>query len=481
MARPRKGQAPKARAEWDGKRWITRVTILGDTRQLFELPFTAEQGQEAQDRANLLSELAYKLRQADAVELAPAILGKVASATEPRIVANERQIVDDIVAREWRPSGVKTGTEPTFADVANDWTSGKLAKSYPDHVRDKRTSDDDEARLRHVLDTIGRVPIARFTIDDADRAMRLLPAHLSRATRRHVAQVIRRVLELAVFPLRLREVNPLPKGWLPKLNKPKARAFLYPDEDAALMACEKVPFRRRVAYGFLAREGNRKSEGQAMAFDLKRGAVSLDRNKTDDARAWTLDPGVADALRAIVKLYGEDEIAATTNTMAELRGDELRADLEAAGVTRRELFEDSDVRDPFGVHGGLRGTFVTLALAAGRSEAWVTDRTGHTTSAMLYRYKRAARSVAEANLGGLVSLAAALPELRNRQRNRHKGEELGSEAELKLAITEAISRSGGMVDAADSKSVAREGVSVQVRPSVPRRDVPRARRAATTR
>jgi hypothetical protein len=60
----------------------------------------------------------------------------------------------------------------------------------------------------------------------------------------------------------------------------------------------------------------------------------------------------------------------------------------------------------------LRGTFVTVALANGRSEAWISDRTGHRSSAMIAKYKRTARTFGELELGGLVPLADALPELR---------------------------------------------------------------------
>ena len=49
-----------------------------------------------------------------------------------------------------------------------------------------------------------------------------------------------------------------------------------------------------------------------------------------------------------------------------------------------------------------------MALASGRSEAWVTDRTGHKSSAMVAGYKRQVRTAAELDLefppvGGRVS------------------------------------------------------------------------------
>src|SRR5262249_52328169 len=73
--------------------------------------------------------------------------------------------------------------------------------------------------------------------------------------------------------------------------------------------------------------------------------------------------------------------------------------------------ERTAVRRPIRVH-DLRATFITLALANGRSESWVADRTGHKSSQMINGYRRAARSVAELGLGGLLDLDQALPELR---------------------------------------------------------------------
>jgi hypothetical protein len=52
--------------------------------------------------------------------------------------------------------------------------------------------------------------------------------------------------------------------------------------------------------------------------------------------------------------------------------------------------------------------FVTLALAADRTEAWVTDRTGHRSSDMVHRYKRTARTARELGLGWLVPLDVAV-------------------------------------------------------------------------
>ncbi len=92
--------------------------------------------------------------------------------------------------------------------------------------------------------------------------------------------------------------------------------------------------------------------------------------------------------------------------------DVLRAHLETIGLKRErpELFKSSDARLRIRVH-DLRGTFVTVALANGKSEAWVSDRTGHRSSAMIHKYKRTARSFEELQLGTLTPLVSAIPEL----------------------------------------------------------------------
>ena len=56
-------------------------------------------------------------------------------------------------------------------------------------------------------------------------------------------------------------------------------------------------------------------------------------------------------------------------------------------------------------------TMITIALAMGRSETWVADRTGHKSSTMINRYSRAARTAAELGLGDLTPLDVAIPEL----------------------------------------------------------------------
>lgn len=113
---------------------------------------------------------------------------------------------------------MQKGAALTFRKFAEGWTSGELAKEYPDAVRSKRTAADDESRLeKHVYDVIGSTELAKVTLDDSLAVMRKLPPELSPASRRHVAQLMSRVFAMAVLPCRLIPASPIPRGFLPKL------------------------------------------------------------------------------------------------------------------------------------------------------------------------------------------------------------------------------------------------------------------------
>jgi len=240
-------------------------------------------------------------------------------------------------------------------------------------------------------------------------------------SRRQVLQTVHRLLTLAVYPAKLLSANPLPKGFVPKVTNDRAKAYLFPDEDKALMQNSETSVQERLFYGILAREGLRVSELLDLTWsdvDLERGLLTLDQNKTAEPRAWAMDPAVVRALTRWRRKFVP--LAPTTSPILKNAAGEtidrygvaerLRAYLQAAGVTRSQLFEANDNRIPLRAH-DLRATFVTLSLAQGRSEAWITDRTGHKSSQMTYRYKRAARTHAELNLGALAPLDEVIPEL----------------------------------------------------------------------
>ncbi|MGH7440448.1 MAG: tyrosine-type recombinase/integrase, partial [Polyangiaceae bacterium] len=331
----------------------------------------------------------------------------------------------------------------TVAELAKLWTTGQLAEQYPDHVRAKKSSDDD-ARIFAWLSKVrmpdglsfGDRPVAGVTLDDCDHILGSLPKSAEApASRRHYAQSLRKLLVYAVYPLRLLPALPIPKGWLPKVGNDKAKAWIYPAEDLALMQCRKVPVARRLLFGVLTREGLRVSEALGLTWsdiDLERGIVRLDTNKTDDPRSWAIGGDVARALTAWKEHRGTRAQTASRVFPKALVGERiklapmLRQGLELAGVARSELVKPMPGRLMMRAH-DLRGTFVTLALAAGRTEAWVTDRTGHRSSKMIYLYKRSARTAAELELGWLAPLDEAIPELVPSDRQGANGVQTGGQ------------------------------------------------------
>ena len=108
--------------------------------------------------------------------------------------------------------------------------------------------------------------------------MAAIPEGRRPGTRRHYAQLVSRVLGLAVWPCELIDRNPLPKGFIPRTGKQRASArrfeSLRPAEDARLLACTLVPFGARLLYAVPAREGMRLSEALGLRWrhlDLTHG------------------------------------------------------------------------------------------------------------------------------------------------------------------------------------------------------------------
>ncbi|GMV15910.1 MAG: hypothetical protein AMXMBFR56_41340 [Polyangiaceae bacterium] len=313
----------------------------------------------------------------------------------------------------------------TLEQFGKQWTGGELAKRYPDHVRAKKSAKDDAGRLaRWVYPIVGGIPISEFEgqrgLELVEGVLESLPDDLAPATRRHIIQVLHRLLSLSVYPGRLLLANPLPRNFIPRAKQPRAKSFMYSDEDARLMACEQVPLLDRATYGLLDREGFRVSELLNLTWadiDLEHGIVSLDENKTDDPRSWVLDSGVVAALKvwkSMVRGRPTDPVLRGPKGEIPDRitiARRLRAHLALAGVDRPQLFEESDKRMALRAH-DLRATFVTIALANGKTETFVMDRTGHKSSQMIATYRRMARSAAEARMGPLLPLNEAIPEFR---------------------------------------------------------------------
>lgn len=431
MARRATGNAVKY-----GGKWYARVATSTTPRRRPAVHLeTCGPDDEAQanERASLMASVVRELRRANRDDFVPTALKKLATLTEPDL---SRFVT---LARGYAAGGEQlarsAASANTFRAFAERWTSGDLARSFPGRVKVKKTALSDEQRLtKWVYPALDDVPIADVTLDHYDAILQNVTG--SDATRRHVAQVIRRVLQLAVYPARLILINPIPRGALPTKGVPRAFPYIYPSEDRALLACRDVSLLRRLFYGFLAREGMREREAAVLTWeqlDLERATVSVEENKTDDFRTRSLDPGVARALIAWKKLrkskptdrvFCDEKGTLNTDRLAE----QFRRDLKKAGVDRRELFMRSEKRGQVRAH-DLRATFVTISLSAGKTETWIADRTGHHSSTQIANYRRAARTAAELGHTVLDPLNKAIPELRARtQRTGRKSKRGGRRA-----------------------------------------------------
>jgi hypothetical protein len=90
----------------------------------------------------------------------------------------------------------------------------------------------------------------------------------------------------------------------------------------------------------------------------------------------------------------------------------LRDDLTAVGVTRAILFEENAPNvEPLRFH-DLRSTFCTWARRAAKSDAWISERTGHELSGdMISRYDRGAQTLADLDYEPFPDVSGAVPEL----------------------------------------------------------------------
>lgn len=391
------------------ERFFFRVRLTSSMRPEFRL-HAATTLAEAEEIGAWMASLVDTLVEHDRAPLARNVIKQAAACRTKK----GRRVVEEAVRGICDGSLIPKST--TFRQFATRWVEGDLHRIYPDHVRAKDSKDDASRLKLYIYPLIGDLPLSAFEpsvggLAHCERVMAKIPDELERSTRRHVAQILNRVLGLAVYPARLLTANPLPKGFLPKVGKRVAKTFLYPDEGRLLSTSERVPEMQRLAFGVLAREGMRVSElvqSDWWQWDLARGTFTLDENKTDDPRMWALLP---DVVRAVKFWKHRGPTGRSSGPFAGLKEHHLarllRAGLKAAGVKREELFMTTEARHQLRAH-DLRATFITLALAANRSEQWVADRTGHKSSSMIQRYRRPARTAAELGLGEMGDLAVEL-------------------------------------------------------------------------
>ncbi len=430
MSRNSKGSLYQSKGSWF-------VAVSLKKRISIRLP-SCTTPQEAEVRRVVLADIAARLRLSKHLDIAEAIC-RQAAATVVEMLPAVLSLVDGLVhGTELVAAKVETvtpwGVDTTFGAFSKQWTSNSLARQYRRRIK---AIDHTENILRfnkHIYpvrfrgNTIEDTPLRELSLDHADHVLQ--QSTLPEGSVRHVAQCLHRVLALAVYPARILGYSPLPRGWLPPSNPIKAPSYLFPAEEAAVLANSRMPLVRRLFFGFCAREGPRISnvvnlKWEDLTLDLANGGgrAVVDRTKNGEPIHWALDPGTAEALRRWRTLCPSTVWVFPAEAIPRYRrrnagqpmcigsmATQLRLGLKQAGVMRAQLFEQSGTRIRLRAH-DLRATFITLALMNGRTEDWVRTRTGHKTSQMIARYRREAATAAELALGSLQLLHEAIPEL----------------------------------------------------------------------
>jgi integrase len=423
-------------------RWYVSVAMSGGKKASFGMDWTKTET-EADIRRIVVADLAHRLRKLGREDLVRPVCERAANAFEadiPKLVA----LVDGLVnGKETAPLVVEPTEEPEYLqgdDVwtverfGNYWTSNKLAEESGGNVAIIDQSDNLGRLKKHVYPVvyqglkIADTPLHKFTKAHAKHIVR--QSSLSAGSRNHVGNVLKRLFRLAHEECELIPENPLRDWRSPPKNPEKQGAYLYPTEEASLMACQKVPVVRRVLFGFAAREGIRRGrivrlqwpKLQLTGFGRK-GVAIVPGKPNKPGVHWVLDEGTAEALRRWRRicpsttwvfpaeaLPGYVRRRAGSHLYVHHFARDLRDALKTAGVTRPELFDPDDGFKHIVGH-DLRATYVTLARANGESDATIRQRTRHSTTGMIDKYDHAVGIFTELNCGLLVPLHEAIPEL----------------------------------------------------------------------
>jgi integrase len=271
----------------------------------------------------------------------------------------------------------------------------------------------------------GELDVAVVTSDDIARVMGAQPADHRAETRVKMYNRLHRLFELAEFPCRLRPegTNPVKKYLRPAPDADKLFCFLYPSEVLSLLGHERIPLPRRVLYALAVFTGQRKGSLFAMRWkhvDVDHGTLASFKTKTGRAQYFVADRGLMALLQAWHEHQGKpgDDVPLVPSAIDALGCEPkrlataLRDDLRAAGVTRAILFEDDEANvEPLRFH-DLRSTFCTWARRAGKSDAWISERTGQeVTGNMIDRYDRGAQTLADLEYAPFPDISGAIPEL----------------------------------------------------------------------
>ncbi len=284
----------------------------------------------------------------------------------------------------------------------------------------------DRSRLnKHVLPALGQHRIGGVTRDD----LRGLVEGLDSGARRQdyswqtamkawglVTKLFGDACGAKVAALRVREDNPALGVRGPDRGARKSKQWIYPDEFAALLACDEVPMRWRELYALQAYLFLRPGELAALdweAVHLDHGYVSVHQSldletgevKTPKTKAGRKVP-IPLALRPLLDRLcerhdGEGRVVQTDDERREAPhgfpptdslASTLRKHLKRAGVDRHDLHERTPTTKPVTFY-DLRACGITWMALDGVEPLKMMQRAGHSTFSTTLGYVREAEVV----------------------------------------------------------------------------------------
>lgn len=432
MGRRRTGSVYESRGTWYASLTIrstkrsarmpwakTKAEAASRTREIQEILDTVGRG--------ATEALAFRFAQ-EAAKASPDEVRELAVLAKDFAAGKEREIEPVVGVVE------SVGHEITFGEVAELWTSGELARRYRKvrdiaHENNRTRLRDYVLGVRHGARMLRDVPIREVTRAHADAVLR--QEQVSQTMVHHVAQVVARVLSLAVDPLALIAQSPLPRGWVPRPPEVQKSAFLFPQEVAQLLGCAEIPLVRRIFFAFALNEGIRRGRLVALEWSkLVEAPGNPDKlmcrvpgKSNKPPVRWILEDDTARMLRGWRTLCPSEALVFPAEALPRYRrrragkpiamgkfGEVLRDALKTAGVTRQELFESEDGFRRLVGH-DLRAGYVIYAREAGESDRHIAQRTGHTSKAMIDRYDQAAAILKDSGCGELPPVDQMIPEI----------------------------------------------------------------------
>lgn len=399
----KKGRPPTGTVKYEGGMWKARVTLSDGSRPWLDLPYT-----DPGDRAKA------KAKAVELSTLAREHGGEVL--LNPRIVKGE-------TLREYAKRWVDWRQECAIASYKDDRT--RLARHvFPVMLADGTKLGDRPIELvargdlEDLVEALDEKVRKGFYLEVSGRR-RTFGWKAATLTWSNVSTLFTDARSSKRRDLRIRDDNPAEGVAAPDRGVVKAKNFLYPSEFLKLVACERVPLRRRRLYAIAVYLYERAGEleGQLredldlvhrvghvhQAIDRVRDPGKVKSTKGRRARRVPLELPIMPLLRTLIAEGGKQGPLLDMPSVGTMSAN-LRDDLKTAGVTRADLFTRSMTRKPITFH-DLRATGITWMAVRGDEPLTIMARAGHVEIKTTLGYIREAENLS----AGFGEVFPALP------------------------------------------------------------------------